>query len=173
MEKSTTNVGEIDQWIRRLEDREFDWKALQFQADVDQKYRRAQIRYLGGGGTGKHDDPNIIKAQHFTLSTMLLPSGSEGPLHLHSDVEEVFFVLEGSITCVWADGDRELERTLGPRDMLCTPAGIYRGVRNDTDQDALMLVMLGTPRPELPTYPEGSPLIEARARGRKQDEPPR
>ena len=129
---------------------------------MDPKYRRAQIRYLGGGGTGKHDDPNVITAQHFTLSTMLLPPGSEGPLHLHSDVEEVFFVLDGEVTCTWAEEGREVERALGPRDMICTPAGVYRGVRNDGDSDVLMLVMLGTGRPQLPTYPEGSPLIEAR-----------
>ena len=157
-----TRIEDIDNWIAKLGNREFDWDALKFQADVDPKYRRAQIRYLGGGGTGKHDDPNAIKAQHFTLSTMLLPPGSEGPLHLHSDVEEVFFVLEGELTCTWAEEGREVERTLGPRDMISTPAGVYRGVRNDGDTDVLMLVMLGTGLPQLPTYPEGSPLTEAR-----------
>ncbi len=157
-----TRIEDIDNWIAKLGNRDFDWDALGFQAEVHPKYRRAQIRYLGGGGTGKHDDPNVVKAQHFTLSTMLLPPGSEGPLHLHSDVEEVFFVLEGKVTCTWAEDGREVERTLGPRDMICTPAGVYRGIRNDGDTDVLMLVMLGTGRPQLPTYPEGSPLIEAR-----------
>ena len=168
MNDDTSPIVEIDRWISRLAEREFDWDALGFQAKINPKYRRAQIRYLGGGGTGKHGDPNVVPAKHFTLSTMLVPPGGEGPLHLHSDVEEVFFVLQGSVTCIWADGERELERTLGPRDMICTPAGVYRGVRNDGDEDALMLVMLGTARPELPTYPEGSPLTEARNQNRER-----
>lgn len=161
-----TRIDEIDKYVARLKDRRPDWEVLKFQADVDPKYRRAQMRYVGGGGTGKHDDPNIIKAEHFTLSTMVIPAGNEGPLHLHSDVEEVFFVLEGSITCIWSDGEKRVERTLGPRDLIWIPPGIYRGVRNDGNRDALMLTMLGAGQPQLPTYPDGSPLRAAR-RGRQ------
>jgi mannose-6-phosphate isomerase-like protein (cupin superfamily) len=152
----------MEKYVVRLQDREMDWDALAFQAEVDPKYRRAQIRYVGGGGTGKHDDPKVVKAEHFTLSTMLLPPGAEGPLHLHHDVEEVFFVLQGKVTFIWEeDGDRA-EATLGPRDMVWTPAGVYRGVRNDGDTDALFLVILGAARPQLPTYPEGSELERIR-----------
>src|SRR5262249_41661048 len=92
---NTPNIESIDDFIARRTDRKADWDVLSFQAQVDAKYRRAQMRYVGGGGAGAHDDPNIIKAGHFTLSTMILPPGNEGPLHLHTDVEEVFFVLEG------------------------------------------------------------------------------
>src|SRR6266446_56919 len=133
------SIDQIDRYVARLEDRELDWGVLDFQARVDPKYRRAQMRYVGGGGTGQHDDPNIIKAGHFTLSTMVLPPGHEGPLHLHTDVEELFFVLEGTLT------------------------GIWRGVRNDGDKDVAFLTMLGAQKPELPSYPEGSPLTEARS----------
>ncbi|MBI4491399.1 MAG: VOC family protein [Chloroflexi bacterium] len=148
----------IDRRIARLEDRKLDWEALAFQARVEPRFRRAQMRYVGGGGTGKHDDPNVIQAEHFTFSTMLLPPGSEGPLHTHHDVEEVFFVLKGQVTCFFElDGER-VERTLGPRDLAWIPAGVSRGERNDTDEVALMIVVLGTGRPQLPTYPEGSPL---------------
>lgn len=154
-------IESIDDWIARLENRQVDWEVLKFQAEVDPKYRRAQIRYLGGGGTGKHDDQNIVPAHNFTLSTMLLPPASEGPLHLHSDVEEVFFVLTGRITCVWVQNGEKTERTLGPKDMICTPPGVYRGVRNEGDVEATMLVMLGEGRPLRPSYPEGSPLKQA------------
>ena len=37
-----------------------------------------------------------VPAEHFTFSTMVLPAGCEGPLHLHTDAEEVFFVLRGN-----------------------------------------------------------------------------
>jgi len=162
MTDSVPNIDQIDKHIARLKDRQPDWGVLVFQAKIDPKYRRAQMRYVGGGGTGKHDDPNIIHAGHFTLSTMILPAGNEGPLHLHSDVEELFFVLEGMLTCIWSDGRRQIERTLGPRDLIWIPAGIWRGVRNDGDKEAVFLTMLGAEKPELPSYPEGSPLTEAR-----------
>jgi quercetin dioxygenase-like cupin family protein len=157
------SIDQIDGYVGRLKDRQLDWGVLEFQAKVDPKYRRAQMRYVGGGGTGRHDDPNIIKAGNFTLSTMVLPAGHEGPLHLHTDVEEVFFVLEGSLTCIWSDGQREIERTLGPRDLIWIPPGIWRGVRNDGDKDTAFLTLLGAQKPKLPTYPEGSPLTEARS----------
>ena len=78
--------------IARYETRSLDWHALKFQADYDQKYRRAQMRYIGTGGTGVESDDNVVPAEHFTFSTMVLPAGCEGPLHLHTDAEEVFFV---------------------------------------------------------------------------------
>lgn len=157
-----TDIDQIDRYVARLADREIDWGVLDFQAKVDPKYRRAQMRYVGGGGTGKHDDPRIIQAGHFTLSTMIVPPGNEGPLHLHSDVEELFFVLEGELTCIWSDGRRRTERKLGPRDMIWIPAGVWRGVRNDALTDAVFLTMLGAKKPELPSYPDGSPLTAAR-----------
>jgi mannose-6-phosphate isomerase-like protein (cupin superfamily) len=159
---STPPIQDIDKYVARLKDRRADWDVLKFQASVDPKYRRAQMRYVGGGGTGAHDDPNIIKAGHFTLSTMILPPGNEGPLHLHTDVEEIFFVLEGSLTCIWSDGRSEVERTLGARDLVWIPAGVWRGVRNDGTADAIFLTLLGAQKPQLPDYPEGSPLSEAR-----------
>ena len=46
----------FDQWLEkcvvRYETRTPDWDALKFQADYDPKYRRAQLRYVGTGGTG-------------------------------------------------------------------------------------------------------------------------
>jgi quercetin dioxygenase-like cupin family protein len=162
----TPDIYEIDRFVARLKDRQMDWGVLDFQAKVNPKYRRAQMRYVGGGGTGQHADPNVIQAGHFTLSTMILPAGHEGPLHLHSDVEELFFVLDGQLTCIWSDGERQIERTLGPRDLVWIPAGIWRGVRNDSDNDVMFLTMLGAQKPELPSYPEGSPLSEARKASR-------
>ncbi len=158
----TPSINDIDKFVARLKDRQIDWGVLDFQAKVNPKYSRAQMRYVGGGGTGQHDDPNIIKAGHFTLSTMILPPGHEGSLHLHSDVEELFFVLEGKLTCIWSDGTNEIERSLGTRDLIWIPAGIWRGVRNDGDVDVAFLTMLGAQKPDLPSYPEGSLLTQAR-----------
>jgi len=153
---------EIDRNIAFLKDRTADWGALDFQAKIDPRYRRAQMRYLGQGGVAAKGATNMLKAEHFTLSTMILPAGCEGPLHIHTDVEEVFFVLEGDITFFWEKDGETVTRTIGPRDLIFTPAGVWRGLRNDGETDGLMLVMLGAAKPVLPSYPEGSPLTEAR-----------
>ena len=161
-ERQGTLAEQIDRCIARWAEREPDWDVLGFQAKVDPKYARAQARYVGGGGTGAHDDPKVIPAEHFTFSTMIIPAGHEGPLHLHHDVEEVFFMLEGEVTCILERDGEHVERVLGPRDLIWVPAGVYRGVRNDTDRECAMVVVLGAGRPQLPTYPEDSPLARAR-----------
>ena len=81
--------------IARYSTRKYDWDALKFQADFDPKFRRAQMRYVGTGGTGVAADVNTVPAEHFTFSTMVIPAGHEGPPHLHTDVEEVFFLIRG------------------------------------------------------------------------------
>src|SRR5919202_344715 len=144
-----------DRCIARRATRALDWEVLGFQARVDPKYERAQMRYVGVGGAGKKADPNVIPADHFTFSTMIIPAGHEGPLHVHHDVEEVFFVLEGQVTCILERDGEQVERVLGPRDLIWVPAGVSRGVRNDTDKDCAMVVVLGAGRPQLPTYPPG------------------
>ncbi|MXQ55735.1 cupin domain-containing protein [Shimazuella alba] len=156
-------------YVARLKDREFDFNVLSFQEKVDPKYRRAQIRYIGGGGTGMHNDQNVIKAEGFTLSTMLLPPGSEGPLHLHHDVEEVFFVIKGKAIALIQekDGEEVYEIPLDTRDCISTPPGVYRGIKNHTDEEALFLVMIGTKKPQLPTYHEGSELEKIRIERQK------
>lgn len=149
---------QVDARIARLATRTLDWDALKFQEKVNPRYRRAQMRYVGTGATGVNSDSNTVPSEHFTLSTMVLPPGHEGPLHTHHDVEEVFFVLEGQVTCFLEKDGEQVERTLGPRDAISIPAGVARGERNDGDVEARMLVIVGAGKPQLPTYPENSPV---------------
>ncbi len=44
------------------------------------------------------------------------------------DVEEVFFMLKGTITLFVKDGNEEYETVLKERDLISVPAGIYRGL---------------------------------------------
>src|SRR5258708_591325 len=97
--------------------RTYDWDALKFQADFDPKYRRAQLRYIGTGGTGVATDDNAVAAEHFTFSTMLLPAGCEGPLHIHTDVEEVFFMIRGTIRLFFERDGETYETELRERDL--------------------------------------------------------
>ena len=140
--------------------RTYDWDALKFQADLDPKYRRAQLRYIGTGGTGVASDDNAVAAEHFTFSTMLLPAGCEGPSHVHTDVEEVFFMIRGRIRLFFERDGESYETELGERDLCSVPAGVYRGLRNEGDEDALMCVMLGAAKPVTPTYPPDHPLAQ-------------
>ena len=144
--------------IARYDTRRYDWDALKFQADFDPKYRRAQMRYLGTGGTGVTDDSNAVPSEHFTFSTMVLPPGCEGPSHVHDDVEEVFFMLRGRIRLTLERDGESFETELGERDLISVPPGVYRGLVNEGEEEALMCVMLGASRPRIPTYPPDHPL---------------
>jgi quercetin dioxygenase-like cupin family protein len=146
----------------RYATRTYDWDALKFQADFDPKYRRAQLRYVGTGGTGVAADDNAVAAEHFTFSTMLLPAGCEGPLHIHTDVEEIFFMIRGKIRLFFERDGETYETELGERDLCSVPAGVYRGLRNAGDEDALMCVMLGAAKPVTPTYPPDHPIAKVK-----------
>lgn len=140
--------------------RRYDWGALKFQADFDPKYRRAQMRYMGTGGTGVASDTNTVPSEHFTFSTMIIPAGHEGPMHLHTDVEEVFFVLRGKVKVMCEKDGHYWEAELGERDLISIPPGVYRGEINIGEEDALMCVMLGAAKPITPTYPPDHPLAK-------------
>jgi quercetin dioxygenase-like cupin family protein len=146
--------------IARYATRTYDWDALKFQADYDPKYRRAQMRYMGTGGTGIEADSNAVPAEHFTFSTMVLPPGCEGPLHIHHDVEEVFFMLRGKVRLFFEKDGQRWETELGERDLVSVPPGVYRGLVNERDEEALMCVMLGSAKPQVPTYPPEHPLAK-------------
>jgi mannose-6-phosphate isomerase-like protein (cupin superfamily) len=148
--------------VARVADRPYDWNALKFQADFDPKYRRAQKRFIGTGGTGVAKDNNVIPAEHFTLSNMILPAGAEGPMHLHVDAEEVFFVLRGKIKVMVEKDGETWEAELGERDCISVPPGLYRGEVNIGEEDAIMMVMIGATKPLTPTYPPDHPLAKVK-----------
>jgi len=140
--------------------RRYDWDALKFQADFDPKYGRAQMRYVGTGGTGVAKDVNTVPAGHFTFSTMVIPAGHEGPSHIHWDVEEIFFLIRGRMKVVCEKDGERWEHVLTDRDLISVPPGVYREEINIGDEDALMCVMLGSPKPITPVYPPNSPLAK-------------
>lgn len=154
------SLGEwIESRVARFETRQLDWDALKFQADYDPKYRRAQMRYLGTGATGVSADNNTVPAENFTFSTMVLPAGCEGPLHLHTDAEEVFFIMRGErIRLMIEHNGERVETILGNRDLISVPPGVYRGLVNEGREEALMCVMIGSTKPETPSYPPDHPL---------------
>jgi len=49
---------------------------------------------------------------------------------------------------------------LKERDLISIPPGIYRGLFNPGQEDALMCVMLGAGKPTIPNYPPEHPLSQ-------------
>lgn len=150
----------IDSSIASRESRVVDFDTLKFQTKMGEKFRRGQVRYIGSGATGDHsDDNNILAAEHFTFSNMVLPAGCVGPEHTHPDVEEVFFVLEGQVEFSVhdaSDGTKKASRVLGYRDLIRVPAGVPRSLRTVSEEDALICVIIGAKKPEIPFYPPSS-----------------
>ncbi len=137
---------------QRYGDKKLDWKPFADQGELNPTYKRAHVRMVGASITGNHTEPGTIPAENFTLSVMMMPPGAEAPSHAH-EVEEVFFVVEGELTAWWEHDDGTiLETVLKEREMICSPAGIMHGLRNHTDQEALVQVVIGTGRPQKPTY---------------------
>jgi quercetin dioxygenase-like cupin family protein len=151
----------IDSCLATKASRYEDWDTLAFQAEKGgERFRRAQIRYIGSGATGNHEgDSRTLASGGFTFSNMLLPAGCVGPEHTHHDVEEVFFVLEGEVEFSVhddEDGTKKSSRVLGYRDLIRVPAGVPRSLKTVSDTDALICVIIGTQKPQLPTYPKTS-----------------
>ena len=150
----------MDSRVARFATSKYDWDALKFQADYDPAYRRAQMRYVGTSGTGVASDMNTEPSAHFTFSTMVIPAGNIGPSHIHYAVEEVFFVMRGKMKIVCEKDGQSWEAVLNERDLISVPPGVCREETNIGDEDALMCVMLGTPKPITPTYPPDSPMAK-------------
>src|ERR1700752_1058216 len=90
----------MQRYVGRFADKKADWAA--FEDAKIEGYKRAQHRFIGAGGSGKHGDPNVIPARGFTLSIMYVPPGQGNAPHTH-EVEEVFFVLDGFLTVFLED----------------------------------------------------------------------
>ncbi len=112
---------------------------------------RAQIRYIGAGGSPKIDDPGTLKPEHFTLSMVMQPVGKYGASHAH-EVEEAFLVLDGVLTVGWEwDGEVIVARA-GPKDMVLHATGRPHGFKNEGFGPVLLSIMVGKGKPMPPNY---------------------
>jgi mannose-6-phosphate isomerase-like protein (cupin superfamily) len=77
----------------------------------------------------------------FHLSIIKAGPGKGTGLHNHKTVE-VFMPLSGTWAVIWGDaGENEL--TIGQYDVVSVPIDVMRGFRNDGDQEALLLAIVG------------------------------
>lgn len=140
----------IKRYVGRFRDKIGDWAA--FEDAKIEGYKRAQHRFIGAGGSGKHNDPTVIPAGNFTLSIMYVPVGQGNAAHTH-EVEECFFVLQGTVTVFIEDENgHRVSTRLGPWDCISCPAGVIHGYHNDGVEPVFMQVMLGRGKPETMGY---------------------
>jgi mannose-6-phosphate isomerase-like protein (cupin superfamily) len=137
-------------FIGRHTDKLFDWDAFPASRGFPE-LDRAQMRYVGAGGSPKVNDPGTLPASHFTLSLVHQPVGKYAPSHQH-ECEEAFLVLGGVLTIGWAWGDEVIEARLGPKDMCLNAQGRPHGFRNDGVDPVLCSIMVGSGSPRPPEY---------------------
>ena len=137
-------------YVARFRDRQADWAA--FEDAKIEGYKRAQHRFIGAGGSGKHGDAAVIPPRGFTLSIMYVEPGQGNAAHTH-EVEEVFFVLQGILTVFIEDENgRQLRRRLGPWECIACPPGVIHGFQNESLEPVYFQVMLGKGRPDAMGY---------------------
>ena len=138
-------------YVRKFRDIKADWEAFE-DAKID-GYRRAQHRFIGAGGSGKHGDSEVIPSRAFTLSIMYVNPGEGNAPHTH-EVEEVFFVLQGYLTVFLEEEGtgRRISKTLGPWECVACPPGVIHGYENESLEPVYFQVMLGKGRPETMGY---------------------
>ena len=143
-------ASELAAHVARYELKTPDWDAFPANRGFPE-LARAQIRYIGAGGSPKHDDPTTLPAEHFTLSLIYQEPGKYAAMH-HHEIEEAFLVLQGVLTVTWDyDGDH-VDMRLGPKDMVLNPPGRPHGFRNDGFEPVVLSIMVGSPRPLAPVY---------------------
>ncbi len=141
----------MERHVGRFKEKVPDWAA--FEDAKIEGYKRAQHRFIGAGGSGKHDDPSVIPAANFTLSIMYVEPGQGNAAHTH-EAEEVSFVLQGMLTVFLEEEGtgRRVTTRLGPWECIACPPGVVHGYVNDSLEPVYFQVMLGKGRPETMGY---------------------
>jgi len=163
-----TSLDEImDTYVGRFRDKVPDWEA--FEDAKIEGYKRAQHRFIGAGGSGKHGDPTVIPARAHTLSIMYVEPGQGNAPHTH-EVEETFFVLEGLLDVFVEDEEgHRLTTRLGKWECVTCPPGVIHGYDNNSLQPVWFQVMLGRGQPETMGYADNA-LFQRRASHLKEDD---
>jgi mannose-6-phosphate isomerase-like protein (cupin superfamily) len=159
-------TSQMRAFIGRHTDKSFDWEAFPGSSGFPE-LERAQMRYIGAGGSPKADDPSTLKPGKFTLSLVHQPVGKYAACHSHEVVEH-FLVLSGVLTVGWAWGDEVIEARFGPKDMVLNQVGRPHGFRNDGVEPVLMSISVGSGMPKPPVYlchPRDSDPLAARRFG--------
>jgi len=150
----------------RFTDKTFDWEA--FPSNVGfPELSRAQMRYIGAGGSPKVGDTSTLKPDHFTLSLIYKEPGKYAACHSH-EIEESFLIIDGALIVGWEKDGEVVEVNLGPKDMILNAREIGHGFRVDGVEPVMMSISVDVGKPLPPVYhyhPKSHPPELARSFG--------
>lgn len=142
--------SQLRSFVGRYTEKTFDWDAFPANRGYP-RLARAQMRYVGAGGSPKVEDTSTLPPINFTVSLVHQPVGNYAAAHSH-EVVESFVVLEGVLTVAWVEDGNVVEAKLGPKDLILNASGIAHGFRNDGVDPVLMSIMVGHGHPLPPQY---------------------
>ncbi|MFT9015950.1 MAG: cupin domain-containing protein [Acetobacter sp.] len=150
IEKATTVADDFNRHLQKFANKTFDWDAFPSNRGFPD-LERAQMRFIGSGGSPKVNDTQTLKPEHFTLSLLYKHPGKYAACHAH-EIEEAFLVLDGVLTVGWEDNGVVVEAPLGPKDMILNARDVPHGFRNAGVTPVTMSVMVGVGKPLPPRY---------------------
>ncbi|MCR9121737.1 MAG: cupin domain-containing protein [Phyllobacteriaceae bacterium] len=159
-------AAELKAHTGRFTDKVFDWNAFPSNDGYDE-LARAQMRYIGAGGSPKVGDASTLKPDHFTLSLIYKEPGRYAACHSH-EIEESFLIIDGALIVGWEKDGEVVEVNLGPKDMILNAREIGHGFRVDGVEPVLMSISVDVGKPLPPVYhyhPKDHPTELARTFG--------
>ena len=141
----------MKKYVGRFRDKNGDWAA--FEDAKIEGYKRAQHRFIGAGGSGKHGDPTVIPAGQLHAVDHVC-AGRPGQRRAHPRGRGVLLRAAGlRRPCSSRTRTASASRTrLGPWECISCPAGVIHGYQNDGVEPVYMQVMLGRGKPETMGY---------------------
>jgi mannose-6-phosphate isomerase-like protein (cupin superfamily) len=158
--------AEFQRNVMRHVNKTFDWDAFPSNRGFPD-LERAQMRYIGAGGSPKVGEPGTLTPEHFTLSLIFKHIGKYAACHAH-EIEESFLIIDGVLTVGWEKDGEVVEVRLGPKDMILNARDIGHGFRNDGIEPVLMSISVDVGKPLPPRYlyhPKNTPPELARTFG--------
>jgi quercetin dioxygenase-like cupin family protein len=91
---------------------------------------------------------NLFETENLFCDVYCLQPGQAQPPHRHSGADKIYYVLEGTATIQVG----EEEKSLGPGKIVLAPSGSIHGVRNVSQENLTLLVMMA-PNPNVKKTP--------------------
>ncbi len=146
----STLDAEFRRHVVRHVDKTFDWDAFPSNRGYPE-LERAQMRYVGAGGSPKVGEAGTLPPEHFTLSLIYKHVGKYAACHAH-EIEESFLIIAGVLTVGWERDGEVVEVRLGPGDMILNARDVGHGFRNDGVEPVLMSISVDVGKPLPPRY---------------------
>lgn len=136
--------------VARHVSKTFDWDAFPSNRGFPD-LERAQMRYIGAGGSPKVGEVGTLAPEHFTLSLIYKKVGKYAACHAH-EIEESFLIIDGVLTVGWERDGEVVEVRLGPKDMILNARDVGHGFRTEGVEPVLMSISVDVGKPLPPRY---------------------